>query len=121
MILSCALDLLSFSSDIAVSVFTVTSKSITVRWMGPSDASSFKLTATPKNSREQSVFTQFGSSTVMGSVNSLSSNTVYVVRVEAMDSSLNLLSSAETEETTGDFSNNVRVQMADLLFPLNIA
>ncbi|KAF4076633.1 hypothetical protein AMELA_G00217260 [Ameiurus melas] len=87
-------------NDITVSVFTVTSKSMTVRWIGQSDASTYKLTATSKISREQSVFTQFGSSTVMGSVNSLSPNTVYVVRVEAMDSSVNVLSSAETEETT---------------------
>ncbi|KAK3534498.1 hypothetical protein QTP86_016577 [Hemibagrus guttatus] len=87
-------------NDITVSVFTVTSKSITVRWSGQSDANSYKLTATPKNSREQPVFTQFSGSTVMGSVNSLSPNTVYTVRVEAMDSSVNVLSSAETEETT---------------------
>ncbi|KAG7319690.1 hypothetical protein KOW79_016833 [Hemibagrus wyckioides] len=87
-------------NDITVSVFTVTSKSISVRWSRQSDANSYKLTATPKNSREQPVFTQFSGSTVMGSVNSLSPNTVYTMRVEAMDSSVNVLSSAETEETT---------------------
>ncbi|MCJ8744982.1 hypothetical protein PDJAM_G00125080 [Pangasius djambal] len=73
---------------------------MTVLWSGQSDASSYKVTATPKNSREQPVFTQFSSSTVMGSVNSLSPNTVYTMRVEAMNSSVNVISSAETEETT---------------------
>lgn len=99
------LDLLSSSPDITVSVFTVTSKSMTVRWGGQSDASYHRLTATPKNSHEQPVFTHFSRSTIMGSVNSLSPNTVYTMRVEAVDSSMNVLSSAETEETTGDFSN----------------
>ncbi|XDV27992.1 hypothetical protein PO909_031420 [Leuciscus waleckii] len=72
---------------------------MTVRWSGQSGASSYKITATPKNSPEPSVFAQFSGSTVMGSVNSLSPNTVYKMRVEAMDNA-NVLSSAETEETT---------------------
>ncbi|XP_072525244.1 fibronectin type III domain-containing protein 7 [Salminus brasiliensis] len=87
-------------NDLTLSVFTVTSKSMTVRWSGHSGASSYKITATPKNSRDQPVFAQFSGSTVMGSVNSLSPNTVYTMRVEAMDNAVNVLSSAETEETT---------------------
>ncbi|KAK2900553.1 hypothetical protein Q8A67_008668 [Cirrhinus molitorella] len=86
--------------NITLSVFTVTSKSMTVRWSGHTGASSYKITATPKNSPEPSVFAQFSGSTVMGSVNSLSPNTVYRMRVEAMDNAVNVLSSAETEETT---------------------
>nr|XP_021323692.1 fibronectin type III domain-containing protein 7 isoform X1 [Danio rerio] len=88
------------NADITLSVFTVTSKSMTVRWSGHTGASSYKITATPKNSPEPSVFAQFSGSTVMGSVNSLSPNTVYRMRVEAMDNAVNVLSSAETEETT---------------------
>ncbi|XP_051557588.1 fibronectin type III domain-containing protein 7-like [Myxocyprinus asiaticus] len=87
-------------NDITLSVFTVTSKSITVRWSGHAGASSYKITATPKKSPEPSVFAQFSGSTVMGSVNSLSPNTVYRMRVEAMDNAVNVLSSAETEEIT---------------------
>ncbi|TSY27775.1 Fibronectin type III domain-containing protein 7 [Bagarius yarrelli] len=81
-------------------MFTITSKSMTVWWSGQSDANSYKLIATPKNSSEQPVFTQFSKSTVIGSVISLSPNTVYMLCVEAMDSSMNVLSSTETEETT---------------------
>ncbi|XP_072219072.1 fibronectin type III domain-containing protein 7 [Leuresthes tenuis] len=87
-------------NDITLSVFTVTSKSMTVQWSGLTGASSYKITATPKNSPEQPVFAQFSGSTVMGSVNSLSPNTVYTMQLEAMDNALNVLSSAEAEETT---------------------
>ncbi|XP_026998952.2 fibronectin type III domain-containing protein 7 [Tachysurus fulvidraco] len=87
-------------NDITASVFTVTSKSITVQWSRLSGANSYKLTATPKKPNEQPVFAQFSGSTVMGSINSLSPNTVYMMRVEAMDSSVNVLSRAEIEDTT---------------------
>ncbi|XP_017578738.2 fibronectin type III domain-containing protein 7 [Pygocentrus nattereri] len=87
-------------NDLTLSVFTVTSKSMTVRWSGLSGASSYKITATPRNSPDLPVFAQFSGSTVMGSVNSLSPNTVYRMRVEAMDNAVNVLSSGETEETT---------------------
>ncbi|XP_021178280.2 fibronectin type III domain-containing protein 7 [Fundulus heteroclitus] len=87
-------------NDITLSVFTVTSKSMTVQWSGHAGASFYKITATPKNSPEQPVFAQFSSNAVMGSVNSLSPNTVYTMQLEAMDNALNVLSSAETEETT---------------------
>ncbi|XP_015242227.1 PREDICTED: fibronectin type III domain-containing protein 7-like [Cyprinodon variegatus] len=87
-------------NDITLSVFTVTSKSMTVQWSGHSGASSYKITATPKNSPQQPVFAQFSGNMVMGSVNSLSPNTVYTMQLEAMDNALNVLSSAETEETT---------------------
>ncbi|KAM6919062.1 fibronectin type III domain-containing protein 7 [Xenentodon cancila] len=87
-------------NDITLSVFTVTSKSMTVQWSGHTGASSYKITATPKNSPEQPVFAQFSGNTVIGSVNSLSPNTLYTMQLEAMDNALNVLSSAETEETT---------------------
>ncbi|XP_062407640.1 fibronectin type III domain-containing protein 7 [Sardina pilchardus] len=72
---------------------------MTVRWSGHSGASSYKVTATPKNSPDTPVFAQFSGNTVMGSVNSLMPNTVYTMRVDAMDS-VNVLSSAVTEEIT---------------------
>lgn len=84
-----------------LSVFTVTSKSMTVQWSSHGGASSYKITATPKNSPERPVFAQFGSNTLMGSINSLSPNTVYNMQLEAMDNAFNVLSSAQTEETTG--------------------
>ncbi|TNN67816.1 Fibronectin type III domain-containing protein 7 [Liparis tanakae] len=85
---------------ITLSVFTVSSKSITVQWSGYADASSYKITATPRNAPGRPVFAQFSGDSVMGSVISLSPNTVYSLQLEAMDNALNVLSSAETEETT---------------------
>ncbi|XP_053738609.1 fibronectin type III domain-containing protein 7 [Synchiropus splendidus] len=90
----------SGADDITVSVFTVTSKSMTMQWSHYSGAISYRITATPKNSPESSVFAQYSGQTVMASLNSLSPNTVYIVRIEAMDNALNVLSSAETEDTT---------------------
>ncbi|CAJ1072098.1 unnamed protein product%2C partial [Xyrichtys novacula] len=87
-------------NDITVLVFTVTSKSITAQWSCQCEASSFKITATPKNSPGRPVFAQFSGNTVVGSVNSLFPNTVYTIQLEAMDNTFNVLCSAETEETT---------------------
>lgn len=79
---------------------------MTVQWSVHSGASSYKITATPKNSPARPVFAQFSGNTVMGSVNSLSPNTVYTMQLEAMDNALNVLSSAETVETTGQWIPN---------------
>ncbi|CAB1317133.1 unnamed protein product, partial [Coregonus sp. 'balchen'] len=76
---------------ITFSVFQVTTTSIT---------SSYKITATPKNSPEQSIFAQFSGNSVMGSVNALSPNMVYTMRVEAMDNTGNVLSCAELERSS---------------------
>lgn len=81
---------------------------MTVQWSRHSGASSYKITAMPKNSPERPVFAQFGGNTVMGSINSLSPNTVYTMQLEAMDNAFNVLSSAQTEEITGkDKKKNV--------------
>ncbi|KAK1790979.1 hypothetical protein P4O66_014813, partial [Electrophorus voltai] len=82
------------------SVFTLTSKSVTMRWSRLTVASSFKITATPKNLHTQPVFAQFSGNTVIGSVSSLSPNTWYTMRVEAMDNTGNVLSSAEKDALT---------------------
>ncbi|XP_036410759.1 fibronectin-like [Megalops cyprinoides] len=86
-------------NDITLSIYSATSKSITARWTRYPGASSYRLTATPKNS-PGSVFAQFSGSTVMGSLISLTQNTVYTIRVEAMNNSFTVLSTAAVEETT---------------------
>ncbi|XP_055359568.1 fibronectin type III domain-containing protein 7 [Betta splendens] len=73
---------------------------MTVQWSGLSGAGSYRITATPKYSSVNPVFAQFAGNTVMGSLNSLSPNTVYTVQLEAIDNAFNVLSSAKTEETT---------------------
>ncbi|XP_048845081.1 fibronectin type III domain-containing protein 7-like [Brienomyrus brachyistius] len=85
---------------ITLSIYTVTSKSITAQWTPQSIASSYKITATPISSSEPPVFTLFSENVVIGSVISLSPNTVYIVRVDAMDDMGRILTSAEIEGTT---------------------
>ncbi|XP_061098700.1 fibronectin type III domain-containing protein 7-like [Conger conger] len=92
---------LSFSLGISVSVYTVTSKTITARWTRHAGASSYKLSATPNNSQHAPVFAQFSGSTVMGSLSPLSPNTLYTVKVEAMDTNmLTVLASDQAERMT---------------------
>ncbi|XP_028296655.1 fibronectin type III domain-containing protein 7 [Gouania willdenowi] len=88
------------NNDVEFSVFTVTSKTMTVQWSGRADAASYRVTATPTNSPGQPVFAQFSGSTMMGSVRSLSPNTLYTLQLEALDHALNVLSTAETQQTT---------------------
>ncbi|XP_030643216.1 fibronectin type III domain-containing protein 7 [Chanos chanos] len=87
-------------STITVSIYTVTSKTITVQWSRYAGASSYKVTATPRNSLEPSVFTHFSGNNIMGTVGSLSTNTPYTIQVEAMDDSMNVLSQTDVEGET---------------------
>ncbi|KAK7945710.1 hypothetical protein WMY93_001438 [Mugilogobius chulae] len=87
-------------NDIKLSVYTVTSKSLTMEWTQFSGASFYKLKATPKNSPQGQVFVQFGQTTILGSITSLTPNTQYTVQIEAMDNQMNVLTSAETDALT---------------------
>ncbi|KAK2835181.1 hypothetical protein Q5P01_015665 [Channa striata] len=87
-------------SDFQVSVFSATSKAVILRWTSYSGASSYQITVTPKSSSSSPVaFVQFGSNVVMGSVNSLSPNTLYVFKIEARNDS-DILRTASIESTT---------------------
>lgn len=84
-----------------MSVYTVTSKSMTLHWTRISGANFYQLTATPKNSLQGQVFVQFGQNTIMGSITSLTPDTQYKVKVEAMNTQMTVLASAETDAMTG--------------------
>ncbi|KAL0966459.1 hypothetical protein UPYG_G00295540 [Umbra pygmaea] len=73
---------------------------MTVQWSRYADASSYKISATPLNSLESSAFTQFGGNYLMGSVNNLSPNTMYTMRVDAMDNLGNVMGSSELVDRT---------------------
>lgn len=51
----------------------------------------------PKNSLD--AFTQFGANSVMGCINSLTPNIVYIIKAEAMENGLTVQSQAEVGET----------------------
>uniref|UniRef100_A0A3P8WA47 Fibronectin type-III domain-containing protein n=1 Tax=Cynoglossus semilaevis TaxID=244447 RepID=A0A3P8WA47_CYNSE len=87
-------------NDMTLSVFTVTSKTMTLQWSGSSEASSYKITITPKFSSKPPVLVHFGGNTKMASIISLSPSTVYTVSLEAMDNGLNAIGTAQTEGIT---------------------
>ncbi|XP_060792800.1 fibronectin type III domain-containing protein 7-like [Neoarius graeffei] len=77
--------------DLTISVYTVTSKSAVLTWSKYVGSSSYRLTASPRNSPDPSVFSSFSQNTVMGSISTLSPNTNYIFKVEALDSSMSVL------------------------------
>lgn len=82
-----------------LTVYTVTSKSLTLQWTQIPGTSSYQLTATPKNSVQGQVFVQLGQ-TILGTIVSLSPDTQYTVQVEAMDDQMNIIGSGQTEALT---------------------
>ena len=100
-VLSLSLSLSLSGSTLSVSVYSVTTKSIIVRWSRHDGASSYKVTATPKNTAGPSTFAHFSENTVMGSLNGLTPFTLYTVKVEAMDADRNVLNQGQMESNTG--------------------
>lgn len=89
------------SLDFKVSVFSATSKTVTLRWTRYSGATSYQITV--KSQSEHVAFASFGPNTVMGSVTSLPPNVMYNFVVEAMSGSQKL-STASVESSTGETS-----------------
>lgn len=91
------------SLAIEVSGFSATSKTVILKWTRYPGASSYKIyvahTCTP-NSPFGSI--QYGANVVIGSVNFLSPNTIYVFTIEALDNSGRQLSTATKELSTGE-------------------
>ncbi|XP_076840115.1 fibronectin type III domain-containing protein 7-like [Brachyhypopomus gauderio] len=78
-------------TTLSVSIYTVTSKSVVLRWNSYPGTASFRVSATPQNSPDPVVFTSFSPYTIIGSVSPLTPNTAYTFRVEALDNSLSVL------------------------------
>ncbi|XP_053549797.1 fibronectin type III domain-containing protein 7 [Bombina bombina] len=75
----------STNTDISVSVYDVTSRSIYVKWSKVTEATSYKITADPVMTAAEPTFAVFNSATTIGTVNTLLPNTSYEVTVEAMN------------------------------------
>ncbi|XP_062871771.1 fibronectin type III domain-containing protein 7-like [Trichomycterus rosablanca] len=86
--------------DLNVSVYTVTSKSAVLKWNKYTGSASYRLTASPRNSPDPSVFSSFSQNTIMGSINTLSPNTAYRFQVEALDSSMSVLAQTSVDGST---------------------
>ncbi|CAI5637118.1 unnamed protein product [Oreochromis niloticus] len=84
-------------SDFKVSVFSATSKTVTLRWTRYSGATSYQITVTSQS--KLVAFASFGPNTVMGSVTSLPPNVMYNFELEAVSGS-QVLSTASVESST---------------------
>ncbi|XP_047443577.1 fibronectin type III domain-containing protein 7-like [Mugil cephalus] len=88
-------------SDIQVSVFSATSKSVILRWNKYPGATSYKISVAKSSSPDDIVaFVLFGPNIVMGSINLLAPNIEYVFKAEALDDSEQPLSSNSTQSST---------------------
>ncbi|XP_054900990.1 fibronectin type III domain-containing protein 7-like [Poeciliopsis prolifica] len=88
-------------SDIQVSVFSTTSKTVILRWSGYSGAASYKVSAALSSSPNDPIaFVMFGPNTVMGSISSLSQDVAYTFTVEALSANQTVLSSGSTKTST---------------------
>ncbi|XP_038150998.1 fibronectin type III domain-containing protein 7-like [Cyprinodon tularosa] len=88
----------SAQSGIQVSVFSITSKTVILRWTRYSGASSYKISAALSSSPSNIIaFAMYGPNTVMGSITSLSEDVAYTFTVEALDATQTVLDSASTE------------------------
>ncbi|CAL8268066.1 unnamed protein product [Arctogadus glacialis] len=92
---------------ITVTVFSVTSKNMIVRWTRFPDATSYKVTVAPLSTPDDpTAFAQFGPNTVMGSVGPLSPNVVYEVKVEALANQV-VLNTTSVESRTAPQTVNI--------------
>ncbi|KAK1164001.1 fibronectin type III domain-containing protein 7-like [Acipenser oxyrinchus oxyrinchus] len=96
----CMTEIAGTNKGFSISMYTVTSKSISVRWSRVPGIHSVKVTATPKTVPGTPVFVQFNGATIIGSIVSLNPSTSYTVNVEAIDSLGNMLASSEIEQRT---------------------
>ncbi|XP_077440799.1 fibronectin type III domain-containing protein 7-like isoform X2 [Vanacampus margaritifer] len=72
-------------SVFTASVFAITSRSATLLWDAYPGATSYLITVSLEGSQDIVAFIQFGENTVMGTVNSLSPNNLYVFTVQPLD------------------------------------
>jgi len=88
-------------SGFAVTVFTVTSKSVTIRWTAVPGARHYRLMAT---THLYATFAMFNNDTVIGSVRVQYPNTEYIMRFDAMDGDYNVIDHRSVGALTGQLT-----------------
>uniref|UniRef100_A0A803SYB0 Fibronectin type-III domain-containing protein n=2 Tax=Anolis carolinensis TaxID=28377 RepID=A0A803SYB0_ANOCA len=83
-----------------ISVYDVTSTSLYIRWSKFPGAFSYRVMASPMNIVGHSLVAYFTDVTIVGTLTSLTPDTVYTVKVEAIDISGVLLAEAHTMQLT---------------------
>ncbi|KAJ7409249.1 hypothetical protein WISP_115971 [Willisornis vidua] len=85
LLLNCLEMVFSANTGFSVSIYDVTSRSISVRWPKFSGASSYRVTATAVNTVGPSLLVHFSDVTLKAPLTSLIPNTVYAIQAEAID------------------------------------
>uniref|UniRef100_UPI00398EDC54 fibronectin type III domain-containing protein 7-like n=1 Tax=Pristiophorus japonicus TaxID=55135 RepID=UPI00398EDC54 len=107
-LLACIANMSSASTDFTMTIYTATSRSISVRWSRYVGAHSYKLSATSNSAMGQPVFVNFNNRFILGSVTSLLPATLYNVKVEVLDWNGNILAEATSQQlTTPDIPLNI--------------
>lgn len=97
------------SAGFTLTHYTVTSRSISARWSRFEGAHSYKLSAASNTATGQPVFVHFDNRFVLGTVTNLLPATQYTVKVEALDSSGNILAEAQIQHLTApDIPLNIK-------------
>ncbi|XP_066480021.1 fibronectin type III domain-containing protein 7 [Tiliqua scincoides] len=91
---------ISMSTGFSVSIYDVTSRSVYLRWPKFPGTFSYRVVATPVNTLGHSLSTHFSDVTVVGTLASLAPNTVYTIKVDAIDKNGMMLAEAQTMQLT---------------------
>ncbi|XP_050162634.1 fibronectin type III domain-containing protein 7 isoform X3 [Myiozetetes cayanensis] len=100
LLLSCLGMIFSANTGFSVSVYDVTSRSISLRWPKFSGASSYRVTATAVNTVGHSLLAHFSDVTLKATLTSLIPSTVYAVQAEAIDKNGIILAEAQIMQST---------------------
>ncbi|NXA11998.1 FNDC7 protein, partial [Sapayoa aenigma] len=88
------------SSGFSVSIYDVTSRSISLRWPKFAGASSYQVTATAVNTVGHSLLAHFSDVTLKATLTSLIPNTIYAIRAEAFDRNGIILAETQIMQST---------------------
>ncbi|XP_067892590.1 fibronectin type III domain-containing protein 7-like isoform X3 [Heterodontus francisci] len=107
-LLACIANMSLASTDFTMTIYTVTSRSISVRWSRYVGAHSYKFSATSNAAMGQPAFVIFNNRFIIGTISPLLPATLYNVKVEVLDGSGNVLAEAQTQQlTTPDVPLNI--------------
>ncbi|XP_039242201.1 fibronectin type III domain-containing protein 7 isoform X4 [Pipra filicauda] len=100
LLLNCLEMIFSANTGFSVSLYDVTSQSISLRWPKFSGASSYRVTATDVNTVGHSLLAHFSDVTLKATLTSLIPNTVYAIQAEAIDKNGIILAETQIMQST---------------------
>ncbi|XP_064520583.1 fibronectin type III domain-containing protein 7 isoform X4 [Pseudopipra pipra] len=100
LLLNCLEMIFSANTGFSVSLYDVTSQSISLRWPKFSGASSYRVTATAVNTVGHSLLAHFSDVTLKATLTSLIPNTVYAIQAEAIDKNGIILAETQIMQST---------------------